>query len=63
MLGLALALAGGGSFEQILFDVSARDPLTYALVITLMAMVALLACLVPARRAIGVEPLTALRTE
>jgi predicted permease len=62
-LGLALALAGGGSFEQILFDVSARDPLTYALVIALMATLALLACFVPARRAIGVEPLTALRTE
>lgn len=63
VLGLALALAGGRSFEQILFDVSARDPLTYVLVVTLMAMVALLACLVPARRAIGVEPLTALRME
>jgi predicted permease len=62
-IGLALALGGGQAFEQILYGVSARDPLTYLAATALMAMVAFLACLVPARRAMSVAPLTALRTE
>jgi len=63
VLGLAMALAGGQFFAQILYGVSARDPLTYACAIGLMAAVAFVACLVPARRAIKIDPLTALRTE
>jgi predicted permease len=62
-LGLAMSLAAGKFFGQILYGVSARDPLTYACAISLMALVALVACWVPARRAIKVDPLTALRTE
>jgi ABC-type antimicrobial peptide transport system permease subunit len=62
-LGLAMALACGQFFGQILYGVSARDPLTYAFAMALMAAVALVACWVPARRAIKVDPLTALRTE
>jgi predicted permease len=61
--GLALALGGGKAFEQILYGVSARDPLTYLAAVALMAAVAFFACLVPARRAMGVAPSTALRTE
>jgi len=61
--GLAIALAAGQFFGQILYGVSARDPLTYICAIVLMAAVALVACWVPARRAIRVDPLTALRTE
>ena len=63
VLGLAMALSGGQFFAQILYGVSARDPLTYACAISLMALVAFIACLVPARRAIKIDPLTALRTE
>jgi predicted permease len=63
VLGLAMALAGGQFFAQILYGVSARDPLTYACAISLMSLVAFVACLVPARRAIRIDPLTALRTE
>jgi predicted permease len=63
VLGLAMALAGGQFFAQILYGVSARDPLTYFCAIALMAAVAFVACLVPARRAIKIDPLTALRTE
>jgi predicted permease len=62
-LGLGMSLAGGQFFAQILYGVSARDPLTYACAISLMAAVAFIACVVPARRAIKVDPLTALRTE
>ena len=62
-IGLLLAFAGGTFFSQILYGVGAHDPLTYFCAIALMTMVAFLASWVPARRAIKVDPLTALRTE
>ncbi|HUI57827.1 MAG TPA: ABC transporter permease [Bryobacteraceae bacterium] len=62
-VGLALALAAGRLFSQILYGVSARDPVTYAVAITMMALVAVAACWFPARRAMTVDPVTALRTE
>ncbi|MGA3189945.1 MAG: ABC transporter permease [Bryobacteraceae bacterium] len=62
-IGLAMAFAGGQFFGQILYGVSPHDPFTYASAIVLMAVVAFVACWVPARRAINVDPLTALRTE
>jgi len=62
-IGFALAFALGRFFSQILYDVSAHDPLTYLCAIALMAAVAFVACWVPARRAIQVDPLTALRSE
>jgi predicted permease len=62
-VGLAIAFATGQFFSVILYGISAHDPLTYSCAIALMAMVALVACWVPARRAIRVDPLTALRME
>jgi len=62
-LGLAMAFVGGQFFGQILYGISAHDPITYASAISLMALVAFVACWVPARRAIKVDPLTALRME
>jgi putative ABC transport system permease protein len=62
-VGFALAFASGKFFGQILYGVSAHDPLTYLCAIALMAAVAFVACWVPARRAIHVDPLTALRAE
>ncbi len=62
-IGFALAFAAGQFFGQILYGISAHDPLTYLCAIALMAVVAFVACWVPARRAIQVDPLTALRTE
>ncbi len=62
-IGLALAFAGGTFFSQILYGISAHDPSTYLCAIALMSVVALIAGWLPARRAIKVDPLTALRTE
>jgi ABC-type antimicrobial peptide transport system permease subunit len=47
----------------MLFDVSPADPLTYAVVLALFAATACAALIVPARRALRVDPLTALRAE
>ena len=64
-LGIALTLAtvAGSGIQNILFGVSARDPLTYSVVVGLITVVSLVATLVPARRATRVDPMIALRAE
>jgi ABC-type antimicrobial peptide transport system permease subunit len=61
VVGLAAALALGGAMTRLLYEVPATDPVTLAAIAGVTAVVALLACAVPAMRAIRVDPVTALR--
>jgi ABC-type antimicrobial peptide transport system permease subunit len=61
--GLAAALALGRLIASQLYQVSAHSPLLFVGTIGLLGTAALLACLLPARRASRLNPVTALRTE
>jgi putative ABC transport system permease protein len=60
-LGVLVALGLMRVLVSLLFDVRAYDPTTYAAVTLLLTAVALLACYIPARRAMRVDPMVALR--
>jgi putative ABC transport system permease protein len=60
-IGLVLALVAARFLESLLFGVSGRDPATFVIVPLVLAAVALVACLLPARRATRLDPLVALR--
>ena len=63
VLGIGAALATAQLLKSLLFHVGSRDPFVYVVVASLLACVALAATLVPARAAMRVDPVEALRSE
>ena len=63
LLGVALSLFLTRLLQSLLFEVSATDPTTFIVTALLLAIVALVASYIPARRAAGVDPVVALRND
>jgi putative ABC transport system permease protein len=62
-VGLLIALAIGRLVSALLYDVGAFDPLVFTVTPVVLAIAALVACYVPARRATRIAPIAALRME
>jgi predicted permease len=61
--GTVVALMAGKLFGAVLYGISPKDPVTYTVAVLLIVLVALAACAIPARRALAIEPASALREE
>jgi putative ABC transport system permease protein len=62
-IGAAAALPAARAMKSLLFGVGVGDPTTFAVIALLLALTALLACYLPARRATKVDPVSAIRQE
>ena len=62
-IGLAGGFALGRALSSLVYGVTVRDPATFLAVAAILAIVALAACIIPARRAMRVDPMVALRYE
>ncbi|MCI0390041.1 MAG: FtsX-like permease family protein [Acidobacteria bacterium] len=67
LIGVAIGLIGAFALtrlmKELLYDVSATDPMTFVVIAMLLTLVSLLACWIPARRSVKVDPMIALRCE
>ena len=63
LLGTLASVAAGPLIKGLLFDTRTTDPLTYGIVIAAVMMLTVAASIVPARRAMRVDPMIALRNE
>jgi ABC-type antimicrobial peptide transport system permease subunit len=63
LIGAGVALATARFVEPLLYSVSPRDPVTFAIVIAVLLAAAVAATVIPARRASRVDPVTALRSD
>jgi ABC-type lipoprotein release transport system permease subunit len=63
IIGISGALGLTGLLRGMLFEISPRDPLTFVVVPAILAVVALIAAYLPARRAARLDPMAALRTD
>jgi predicted permease len=63
LIGFTGALTGSRLLNSVLHEVSPQDPLTLATISAALALVAMTACFIPARRAVKVNPMIALRSE
>ena len=63
VFGVSTALAMTRFMSSLLFGVTATDPVTFVSVVILLTLVAVSACYIPARRAMSVDPMVALRHE
>jgi putative ABC transport system permease protein len=63
VFGVLAAVGLTRLMSNLLFGVSAGDALTFATVSGALVLVALVACFVPARRAVGIQPAAVLRTD
>jgi putative ABC transport system permease protein len=59
--GLTVAAVATRTMQSVLYGIEATDPLTFVQVVVVLLAVALLASWIPARRALGIDPVTALR--
>ena len=62
-MGLAIAAAMSGAIKSMLFGVAPLDPWTLVAAAAVLLIVALLACVLPARQALRVDPATTLKAE
>jgi ABC-type antimicrobial peptide transport system permease subunit len=63
VIGIGLALAAGKAISSQLYQVSPRDPVVFIVCAAVLIVVAIVACAAPMRRALGVDPIVALRAD